>query len=246
VLTFHRIVAEPQGLFELSWTSFVEILDLIDECGLRVSADLAGGVHGQFDAALTFDDATADHNAVGEELARRGLRGLFFVPTAKVGRAGRLTRSDLRRLGSLGHTLGSHGHRHIPLRGRGPFVEEVQGSKARLEAMTGAEVTHFAPPGGIHSRQLLGELRRGGYTGVRSLAWALYRSDRQRSTVPSLTVNEVSVRRGWVEAALRRRVLPPAARAVWLAKAIVPHSARAHVYSRVFGKAVRQSQGCAS
>jgi hypothetical protein len=235
VLTFHRIVADPRDLFELSWTTFVAILEFIVTRSFHVSAELGPEIFGKCDLVLTFDDATSDHIEVGEALAARGLQGLFFVPTAKLGEQGRLSPQELLLLRSLGHTIGSHGHSHQPLKQDGCLLEEVRGSKTRLEDILGEPVAEFAPPGGIYSRRLVAELRRAGYRAARSLRYGLYGSQSERWRVPSVAVNELSARRGWVHAAVGCELVP-AARAVALLKRLVPGGVRAHVGSAVLAR----------
>jgi peptidoglycan/xylan/chitin deacetylase (PgdA/CDA1 family) len=237
VLTFHRIVREPRGLYELSWTTFASIVDLIVTRSLRVLPTLGPEILGDCDVVLTFDDATSDHVKVGEELAARGLPGLFFVPTGELAAPGRLRPEDLESLRSIGHRIGSHGCSHEPLRHHPCLIHELRGSRRRLEAVAGGPVTDFAPPGGIYSRRLLAELRRGGYRAARSLRHGFYCSEHQRWRVPSITVNEVTVRRGWVHAAVTGRE-PLEARTAAIAKALLPGSVRGCIGSALLARTV--------
>jgi hypothetical protein len=68
------------------------LLDVVVRTGNSVETQLASGEPLQkFSVALTFDDGTADHLQVGEELAKRGMRGIFFVSPGMVGTPGRFS-----------------------------------------------------------------------------------------------------------------------------------------------------------
>lgn len=117
--------------------------------------------------AITFDDGYLDnHRIAAAELKRRNLPACFFVTTGFVGSrhdvgwdAMRSVKSewmnweDVRSLGAQGFEIAPHTISHIDL-GQvtgAAAVEEIVGSKARLEAELGTDSTHhFAYPfGGI-------------------------------------------------------------------------------------------------
>jgi peptidoglycan/xylan/chitin deacetylase (PgdA/CDA1 family) len=209
VLTFHRVGDVAAGRYQVSWRAFARLLDLIVDRQLAVSGALDPRAACAADAILTFDDATHDHLRVGEELARRSLPGVFFVPAAKLDAAGRLRRSDLGTLRAQGHVVGSHGVRHVPLVDERIICGELRDSKASLEDIVGEAVLYVAPPGGLYWKNLVEEVRESGYDAARSLAFGVYDSDEQRWQIPSLTVTEAMLNRGWLEIALLRGRLPP-------------------------------------
>lgn len=66
--------------------------------------------------SLTFDDALRSHlTDVAPLLEKHGMRGLFCVPTDWVGRAGKMTWTDLRELKRRGHEIVPHGATHTNL-----------------------------------------------------------------------------------------------------------------------------------
>ena len=227
VLTLHRVVPRLEQDHDLRIESFERVLDLIGATeattDLRLSARSA--------VALTLDDATEDHLAAAERLAERNLRAILFVPAAKLGCRGHLDERALRRLVSLGHSVGSHGLSHIRLeRLPQPALRyELEASRDVLGQLTGSAPRYFAPPGGSDHPALAAELEAAGYEASRSTRWGLYHSDAQRLRIPSVPVTELTLRRGWVEAALAG-VLPCAMRAVFAGKRALP--ARVHATAR--------------
>jgi Polysaccharide deacetylase len=246
VLTFHRVVGEPEWDHDITWRSFRRLLDSLAgsdspvETGLGADASLRKPA-----VALTFDDGTEDHVRVGEELALRGFAGIFFVPAGKVGTSGRLTLEQLLKLQALGHVLGSHSFSEVPLRRGMPDRElkrELGDSKTFLEDAVGARVAYFAPPGGIGCRWLRGELERYGYRASRSMVWGIYDSPRERWTIPCIPVTELTVARGWVRGVLCAHALPLAMRSAWTIKSMMPGPARVAM-RKMLHRALKSSNG---
>lgn len=229
VLVLHRIVDDRRAVHDVSWPSFIGLLDLIDALGTPVSRELQPG-----DAvALTFDDGTADHARVAEELSRRGLAATFFVPGAAPGRPGRLDENGIRALVALGHEVGAHGLRHEPLATMTSDAvrREVAGSKERLECLLDRPVRLFAPPGGSEHPALERTLRATGFVASRSMRWGFYTVDASPWSIPAIPVTEVTLRHGWVASAIAKRSMPAAMRAALVLKERAPrriaHVARA-------------------
>lgn len=123
---------------------------------------------------LSFDDGTIDHfETVHTLLNRFGIYGLFYVPTAKLERSGRLSREQLRILFDRGHTIGSHAHSHQKLDSlsRTQQLEEMEQSYTIIESLTGVRPLHFAPPGGFYDRDVHDVARRIGYRFFRTMRW---------------------------------------------------------------------------
>ena len=239
VLTFHRVVERCERDHDITWTSFLTLLDGITAEGAPSESRLAGedGLRGRA-VALTFDDGTADHQRVGEELARRGMMGVFFVPAGRVGMPHRLTMPRLRDLSALGHRVGSHGFSHLPLDDRtAPEVltRELRESKTLLEDGIGAAVEFFAPPGGFERTKARDELAAHGYTASRSMRWGIYASVRDRWSIPCIPVTEFTLARGWVMHALRVRRIPLVMRSGLAIKGWLPDTVRRSLRKKLHG-----------
>src|SRR5262249_6577270 len=145
-----------------------------------------------------------------EALAERGLRALFFVSSASLGRPGKLTADGCRALVELGHVIGSHARDHSPLAGltRAELRAQGAGSKGALGDVARTSVPAFAPPGGLGPPARAEDLDRAGFGASRSTSWGFYRSPEQRWRVPCLPVTEFTLRRGWIDAAVAHWSLP--------------------------------------
>lgn len=230
VLTFHRIADTPSRDHDVTWDAFCELLDQAAAAGTAILPELEPptSTNGRRALVLTFDDGTDDHLRAGGELARRGMRGIFFVPAGKIDTPGHLKEQELCDLQALGHVIGSHAYHHDPLRGhsRDAVAIELTRSRDLLSKMLGAKIRYFAPPGGIPNPFLHDELERHGFTASRSMRWGLYRSPDDRWSIPCIPVTQLTLSRGWVARTLERWELPPVMRSTWLVKSAMPASLR--------------------
>jgi peptidoglycan/xylan/chitin deacetylase (PgdA/CDA1 family) len=228
VLTLHRVIDRPSRDHDVSWASFIRVLDTIDD---DVTTDLRLRPDSGRSVVLTFDDGSVDHAEVGRALAERQLSGIFFVPAGTVGTTGCLTEGQLRELRATGHVIGSHGFHNIRFDGLTPaeLTVEVRGSKTRLQEILGEDVRYLAPPGGSEHPLLVKELEQGGFNAARSVRWGMHRSDDERWRIPCIPVTELTISRGWVQRALAAWHLPLAMRFAWAAKELLPTNARSSV-----------------
>jgi peptidoglycan/xylan/chitin deacetylase (PgdA/CDA1 family) len=224
VLAFHRVIDEPKSYWDISWRSFVALLDDLQATGLPVDAELGDADPARALGALTFDDGTTDHLAVGQELASRGLQGLFFVTSSRVGADGYLDVKQLTRLRDLGHIVGSHAEHHERLEpmSTAQVAREVESSKRALEEMLGIQVRYFAAPGGSSHSGLREQLELNGYLAARSMRWGVHRSRADRWEIPCLPVTAPTVRYGWIATAVATGRLPAGMRALGASKALLP------------------------
>ncbi len=237
MLTFHRIVTHVERDHDVSWQSFRSLLDRLAATELAFTTELRRPLDRSL--ALTFDDGSEDHLSVAEELATRKLPGVFFIPSGRVGTRGGLTVADARRLPALGHAIASHARDHVPLAGltRAELRVQVEESKARLEDVAAVRVSAFAPPGGIGHAALADELDRAGYDASRSTSWGFYRSADDRWRISCLPVTELTLRRGWIDAAAAGWSLPRAMRVTAAVRRIVPAPAATRLRGRLHAAA---------
>lgn len=125
--------------------------------------------------ALTFDDATEDHEDAARRLERRGWRGLFFVPAGRLGQPGRLSAAAVAAIAGRGHVIGSHGLTHSRFDHLPPdhLAEELAESRAILSGLAGKPVVWLAPPGGIAPPGLTALARARGYRFLRGVQWGV-------------------------------------------------------------------------
>jgi peptidoglycan/xylan/chitin deacetylase (PgdA/CDA1 family) len=219
VLTFHRVVDRLGRDHDLSWEGFRSIVDAL--ASSTVDLDHPGSSH---DVAMTFDDGTDDHLRAAAELRRRGLSGVFFIPTGQVGTAGHLDAAQVRELVATGHVVGSHAVDHHPLAGIpvGGLRYQVRESRLRLEEICDTPIRYFAPPGGIRHAALRQALESEDYRACRSMRWGIYRDPTDRWEIPCVPVTEYTWQKGWVLQALDRHSLPVAMKLGSVAKRLLP------------------------
>ena len=84
--------------------------------------------------------------------------GFYNIP-------GTLTWPMIAELRRAGWTIGSHTRSHVslPTEDADTLAEELEGSKAQLEAQLGEPVTHFAYPGGQFNPEVIKAVARAGY-----------------------------------------------------------------------------------
>lgn len=94
--------------------------------------------------SLTYDDGDPIHLDVAvPEMAKRNLRGTFFLITGKLDRV-----EDWKKIFSSGQEIGNHTvtHRHTAELTPADEKNEVENAKAALEKLSGAPVITFAYP----------------------------------------------------------------------------------------------------
>lgn len=125
---------------------------------------------------LTFDDGYAAlvSNAL-PALERHGFRATVFVVSSRIGetndwddeRPGEalLGEADLRQLAGAGIEIGSHAatHRALTRLSDPDLSEELNGSRARLEQLTGKPVVSFCYPYGDFDDRVVAAVARAGF-----------------------------------------------------------------------------------
>jgi peptidoglycan/xylan/chitin deacetylase (PgdA/CDA1 family) len=231
VLAFHRVVDRPERDHDIGWDDFRSLLDGLDTSRLTVSLGADPSTVTEVHVALTFDDATTDHFDVSLELDQRQVKGIFFVPPARLGKPSFLDASQLRSIDERGHIVGAHGLNHVPLPdlSADDLLREVKGPKRMLEELLGHSVDLFAPPGGLYVPNLPAELAEHGYVAARSMIWGTYRSVEDRWHIPCVPVTSFILQRGWLTRTVETGRMPTAMRWTWKAKEILPLRLRSFV-----------------
>ncbi len=167
VLMYHGVSspADPEGLFSSAERPYV-----VDGATLasQVAAVVASAPE-DVEALLTFDDGReTDVTRALPVLLAHGVRSVHFVTTDRIGTAGHLGPGQLRELAAAGMAIASHGRTHRFLSECSPdeLVEELAGSRRRLEDVTGVAVSALSFPGGKGGRRELEAALQAGYTTV--------------------------------------------------------------------------------
>jgi peptidoglycan/xylan/chitin deacetylase (PgdA/CDA1 family) len=180
VLLYHGIGTEERpgstprfAKYAVTPEQFSEHLRLIRTLGLRIISlsellqrpqpELIRAV------AITFDDGLfSDYTQALPFLQKASAVAHFFVNTANVGEEGRMGWSEILELQRAGMIIGSHGHRHVDHSQNSPeiLVRQMSQSRQILEQRLRQDVTFFAAPYGLVSRNLYTAARRSGYSCV--------------------------------------------------------------------------------
>ncbi len=183
VLTYHRIVKNPGDIKEFFDVSAGEIENHLQVAqqiwgGAATPADLQNedreGSSARTGFLVTFDDGTADHFLTAAPiLERHGVRGVFFVNTARLGAEGFLTMAQCRELQARGHAIESHAHQHKPLIGlpQEQLLNQLTESRQRLCESGLGQWSLFAPPGGIYDAAVVVAAKACGYRSLRTVNW---------------------------------------------------------------------------
>ncbi len=180
-LTYHVIAADAAGDFYTVPSSVLTAqLDLVAERKF-VAGSMDAVLRGEFWESsyfATFDDGTSDHlGLVAPILEERGLRGVFFVPTEKIGHPGRLTREQVSELAERGHEIGCHSHEHrrLDTQSDAGIREQLAISCRILTEITGRAPRILAPPGGYTSARVRAIAAEAGIRAMRTMKWGLNR-----------------------------------------------------------------------
>jgi peptidoglycan/xylan/chitin deacetylase (PgdA/CDA1 family) len=158
--------------YKLDWDQFHAHLEAIAAATGRapvLASDVIEGRAGGDSWSITFDDGGSSSLAIGEELARRGWHGHFFVVSARVGTPGFLDAEGIRTLTGMGHLIGTHSVSHpVPISALSweELLEEWSRSARELAELVRAPVTFGAVPGGYYSRQVARAAAAGGLTAL--------------------------------------------------------------------------------
>ena len=142
-----------------------------------ISTDKTPNFPGQ-NYVLSYDDATVDHyDVVLPALQEAGLRGIFFVPTAKLNKPGHLTHSQVQEIAKAGHFIGFHSHEHRRLDTTDDVLlrEQFKRSRGILGDLIGETPWLFAPPGGFINEHVREVALGFGVKTIRTMRWGFNR-----------------------------------------------------------------------
>ncbi len=183
ILTYHDVVpgetSDRQDHYTISIGFLCRHLEVLRAAGM-VAVDPTGlkTPHrlGSASCFLTFDDGRREHASLtAPQLEASGMRGIFFVPTQRIGREGYLNREDVKNMSGAGHIFGLHGHQHrrLDLLSPGNLREDFARSCDLLETLTGGKPWIFAPVGGYGSDWVTATAQHFGVQTIRTMRWGL-------------------------------------------------------------------------
>lgn len=185
--TYHRVCRDrcedDGGFYTVTVEEMERQLAMLTSKGFHAGAlpALLAGERDDRAAFITFDDGTRDHVELAAPLLERlGWRGIFFIPTEKIDRPGRVTAAEVRALAAAGHEVGCHSHEHrrLDTLAESEIRAQLAASCARLAELTGQAPRIFAPPGGYSGEAVRRAAAAAGLRALRTMAWGLNRPPR--------------------------------------------------------------------
>lgn len=183
ILTYHDIVThgdpDKRDHYTVSFDFFRQQLEVLQSAGMvavdpkRLQEPSRLGSAACF---LTFDDGRAEHASLTAPLLEAsGIRGVFFVPTQRIGREGYVGKADVKKMAAAGHIFGLHGHDHrrLDTLSAADLREDFARSSELVHSLTGEAPWIFAPVGGYGSKALDAMARSFGIRAIRTMRWGL-------------------------------------------------------------------------
>lgn len=143
--------------------------------------------------SLTFDDGLKSNLYVAEELAKRNLKGTFFViKNESLGNSRFLDVNDIKEIDKLGMEIGSHScsHQHMNRLNYRELVNELNDSKCFLEDTLSKGIASFAYPGGHFGTREIKASLNAGYLINRTCITGLNSHPLQKGIVKCITITE--------------------------------------------------------
>lgn len=169
-LNYHDFSGSKTNDWELSkytvdFNLFKKHLDLLQNKPNLGVCELIKHNKLSFSYSLTFDDGYKSHLYVAEELAKRKIKGSFYIITNETTTNNRFMNiRDLKELDSLGMEIGSHtcSHRHLTRLTNSEMINELHSSKCFLEDLLSKPVISISYPGGhFGSREVIQSIKEG-------------------------------------------------------------------------------------
>ena len=180
-LTYHKVQPSigsgPGEFYTLTPDQLESQLTMLHDAGfrpLKLESLLAARLPAERYYLLSFDDGTSDHvEHVLPISDRHDCRAIFFVPTAKLNRPGRLTDAEVSELAKNGQIIGSHSHEHRRLDklGDAAIRTQLDLSQRILGDLVGAKPVCFAPPGGYMDQRVRAIAVETGLRVIRTMRW---------------------------------------------------------------------------
>jgi peptidoglycan/xylan/chitin deacetylase (PgdA/CDA1 family) len=166
ILCTHDLAPTPiaQGDELLCWLPFDDFREMFADLETLTAQS---GV----ELELTSDDAFAsDYELLFPWLLETRRTATFFIPTAFLGRPGRLTREQVREMRAAGMHIGAHGTNHIDWVTAPADVmrSDIATGLRDLEDLLGERIATAAPPFSSYNREVLSVLRDEGINEVHS------------------------------------------------------------------------------
>lgn len=139
---------------------------------------------------ITFNGGYADAYTAAQHLNGKGLKGVFFITSDKIGTEGYLDWRQVKKMRSWGMEIGSQGVNGANLLSSGEFYikDEIYRSKDIIEKELGEKIISFAYPFGGYTQSIADIAEEAGYVFARTNDSGSRYSDKQFFKIPTLRV----------------------------------------------------------
>jgi len=169
ILMYHHIKPESTDGLTVSVDKFREQLDYIKQQGYEAItfSDLNENKIPSKPIILTFDDGYDNfYGNVFPLLKERGMTGVSYIITDKIGKSGYMSESQIKEISSAGIEIGSHTTSHPDLTSlsKSSLGSELSQSKKALENLTGKKIVSLCYPAGRYNDTVETVVKDSGYS----------------------------------------------------------------------------------
>lgn len=148
---------------------------------------------------LTFDDGTiTQYTEAIPVLKQYGYKGVFFIMTVTLGRAGYISRQQVREISDMGHVIGCHtwDHHNVTFYTTNDWPLQLIKPTRLLEQITGRQVRYFAYPFGAWNAAAIKALRENAFLAAFQL------QGKNDPAFPQFTIRRTIVDGNWTSGQL--------------------------------------------
>lgn len=200
IITYHHILDDVGSYSDstaLPEVNFIAQLDYLAGNGFKTYTfyDLKAISEGKMPAVekaviLTFNGGFADAYKAAQHLNGKGLKGVFYITTSKVGTEGYLDWRQVKKMREWGMEIGSQGVNGANLAQSTEFyvADEVTRSKDIIEKELGEKIVSFAYAFGGFDQKVMDAVEAAGYSFARTNQSGSQYGEKQFYMLPTLRV----------------------------------------------------------
>lgn len=200
IITYHHILDDVGNYSDstaLPEVNFIAQLDYLAGNGFKTVTfyDLKAIREGKMSepeksVILTFNGGFADAYKAAQHLNGKGLKGVFYITTSKVGTDGYLDWRQVKKMREWGMEIGSQGVNGANLAQSGDFyiTDEVSRSKEIIEKEIGESIVSFAYAFGGFNQKVMDAVEAAGYSFARTNQSGSQYSEKLFYMLPTLRV----------------------------------------------------------
>ena len=171
VLCYHRISEGNKGDYTVSPATFEAHMKILADSGYHSIQPTQLYDYLVYNKTLpekpfmiTFDDSRVEHTTIAAPvMEKNGFRGTFFIMTITYNKKNYMTKEEIAKLATAGHTIGMHSWDHTMVtkyKEAADWQKQVIEPKKKLEDIVDKPVEYWAYPNGIYDHKGAEELSK--------------------------------------------------------------------------------------